>query len=138
MDVQFGIPQGSILGPVLFNLYVNEMQNSIQDGFNCHRYADDTTVYQHYKPKCLQTRVQNMNENMNNLETWAISCNLLLNEKKTKQMIITTSQMSKVHNLSTYTPPITLKNKTVERVDNFKLLGRLFRHVTRHSLLCAG
>ena len=69
MDVQSGVPQGSILGPVLFNLYVNDMQNSIQDGFNCHQYADDTTLYQHCKPKCLQTCILNMNENMNNLET---------------------------------------------------------------------
>ena len=62
---------------------------------------------------------------MNNLETWAGNCNLLLNEKKTKQMVIATSQMSRAHNLglSTYTPPIRLKNKCFERVDNFKLLG---------------
>ena len=125
MDVQFGVPQGSILGPVLFNLYVNDMRNSIQDGFNCHQYADDTTIYQHCKPKCLQTCILNMNENMNNLETWAGNCNLLLNEKKTKQMVIATWQTSRAHNLglSTYTPPIKLKNKCIERVDNFKLLG---------------
>ena len=125
MDVQFGVPQGSILGPVLFNLYVNDMRNSIQDGFNCHQYADDTTIYQHCKPKRLQTYILNMNENMNNLETWAGKCNLLLNEKKTKQMVIATCQKSRAHNLglSTYTPPIKLKNKCIERVDNFKLLG---------------
>ena len=125
MDVQFGVPQGSILGPVLFNLYVNDMRNSIQDGFNCHQYADDTTIYQHCKPKCLQTCILNMNENMNNLETWAGNCNLLPNEKKTKQMVIATWQMLRAHNLglSTYTPPIKLKNKCIERVDNFKLLG---------------
>ena len=124
MDVQFGVPQGSILGPVVFNLYVNDMRNSIQDCFNCHQYADDTTIYQYCKPKCLQTCILNMNENMNNLETWAGNCNLLLNEKKTKQMVIATCQMSRSHNLglSTYTPPIKLKNKCIERVDNFKLL----------------
>ena len=125
MDVQFGVPQGSILGPVLFNLYVNDLRNSIQDGFNCHQYADDTTIYQHCKPKCLQTCILNMNENMNNLETWAGNCNLLLNEKKTKQMVIATCQMSRAHNLglSTYTPPTKLKNKCIEGVDNFKFLG---------------
>ena len=107
MDVQFGVPQGSILGPVLFNLYVKDMRNSIQDGFNCYQYADDTTIYQHCKPKCLQTCILNMNENMNNLETWAGNCNLLLNEKKTKQMVIATWQMLRAHNLglSTYTHP---------------------------------
>ena len=121
MDVQFGVPQGSILGPVLFNLYVNDMRNSIQDGFNCHQYADDTTIYQHCTPKCLQTCILNMNENMNNLETWAGNCNLLLNEKKTKQMVIATSQMSRAHNhgLSTYTSPIKLKNKCIETETEF-------------------
>ena len=54
---------------------------------------------------------------MNNLETWAGNCNLLLNEKKTKQMVIAAWQMSRAHNLglSAYTPPIKLKNKCIER-----------------------
>ena len=113
------------MGPVFFHLYVKDMRNSIQNGFNCHQYADDTTIYQHCKPKCLQTCILNMNENMNNLVTWGGNCNLLLNEKKTKQMVIATWQMSRVRNLglSTYTPPIKLKNKCIERADNFKLLG---------------
>ena len=45
---------------------------------------------------------------------------------KTKRMVITTKQMFKVHNLDGYTPPLTLKDKTVDRVQKFNLLGTWF------------
>ena len=38
-------------------------------------------------------------------------------------MVISTKQMSKVRNLDEYTPPLTVKDKTVDRVKKFKLLG---------------
>ena len=45
---------------------------------------------------------------------------------RTKQMVITTKQMFKVHNLDGYTPPLTLKDKTVDRVQKFNLLETWF------------
>ena len=60
---------------------------------------------------------------LRSIESWAAGSNLLLtDETKTKQMVITTKQMSKVCNLDGYTPPLTLKDKTVDRVEKFKLL----------------
>ncbi|CAB4045337.1 Hypothetical predicted protein, partial [Paramuricea clavata] len=111
---------GSILGPMLFNLYVNDLQNDFT--CRCFQYADDTTVYRSCTPKNLSQYVQEMNDNMQTLETWATESNLLLNENKTKQMLISTRQMSRTHNLGDITPPLTIKNQSLERVENFKLL----------------
>ena len=45
--VQFGVPQGSILDPVIFNLYVTDLHNHLQ--CPCYQYADDTTFFLHTK-----------------------------------------------------------------------------------------
>ena len=49
-NVCFGVPQGSILGPVLFNLYVNDLSENLDDSISSHQYADDTTIYAHCEP----------------------------------------------------------------------------------------
>ena len=113
-DVMFGVPQGSVLGPVIFNLYANDMQDCLRDGSTCFQYADDTTVLLHAPPKDLKDCVNRMNNILQSIESWAADSNLLLNETKTKQMLVTTRQMSRAHDLNDYTPPLSLKNKTVE------------------------
>ena len=43
--LQFGVPQGPILGPLLFNIYTADLQDSLNNSFSCYQYADDTTLY---------------------------------------------------------------------------------------------
>ena len=74
----FGVPQGSILGPVLFNLYVADLADELGTVCNCHQYADDTTIYNSVKPKDFQLGVEQMNNSLTNLTRWSDeSINLL-------------------------------------------------------------
>ena len=41
----FGVPQGSILGPIIFNIYVSDLKKSINSNISCIQYADDTSLY---------------------------------------------------------------------------------------------
>ena len=47
--VYYGVPQGSILGPILFNLYVHDPSESLTG--ECLQFADNTTLYRHCKVK---------------------------------------------------------------------------------------
>ena len=122
-DVLFGVPQGSVLGPVIFNLYANDLQDCLKNGSTCFLYADDTAALLHAPPKDLEDCVNRMNNILQSIESWAADSNLLLNETNSKQMFLTTRQMSRVHDLGDYTPPLSFKNKIVDRVDRFRLLG---------------
>ena len=69
--VEFGVPQGSILGPVIFNLYVADLQSELQ-------YADDTTFYVHSKPCDLDASADHINRAISSLREYPESCNLAL------------------------------------------------------------
>ena len=95
--IHFGIPQGSILGPLIFNLYVADLNDVISSHTNCYQYADDTTLYNHCKVADLTTGETSMNNTLTKLSNWS---QLALNPTKTKCMLFTTSQMSTYHSLS--------------------------------------
>ena len=96
VSVTFGVPQGSILGPVLFNLYVNDLSDSLPNTVTCHQYADDTTMYAHCKPTVLQQCRTEMQKTLDTLRSWSVKSNLVLNPSKTKSMIFSTQQMSRI------------------------------------------
>ena len=82
-DITCGVPQGSILGPILFLIYINDIGNSSK--LNLLSFADDTTLYQ--SGDNYLTLMQNLNSEINSTFKWLCANRLSLNIKKTKYMI---------------------------------------------------
>ena len=95
----FGVPQGSILGPVLFNLYVNDLQDQITGCSKVLQYADDTTLYVSSKPKSIDEKCVGLNQSLADVKKWSEENNLSVNALKTKFITFSTSQLSKRHDL---------------------------------------
>ena len=67
--VQFGVPQGSIVGPIIFNLYVSDLKESIHPDISHMQYADDTSLYSHCHVKDLSDCLSSVSANLTNLTT---------------------------------------------------------------------
>ena len=128
ITTMFGVPQGSILGPVLFNLYVADMQRNIDIQESCLQYADDSTFYQHCKVNDIAAGKSNLEESLSNICNWSTRTNLIFIESKTKMMMFAPQQMARYHNLDRENGvEITVNSKPVERVSSWKVLGMLFQ-----------
>ena len=118
--VEFGVPQGSILGPVIFNLHVADLQSELQ--CHCYQYADDTTFYVS-KPCDLDASADHINRTITSLREYSESYNLALNPSKTNWMLISTPQMARYHSLEERKLPIACGDTSLKRISCTKLLG---------------
>ena len=84
-----GVPQGSILGPILFSIYINDLPMSLGE-VNADIYADDTTLWSNSK-SCdeIQQTLQNA---LDITEQWLTVNNMVSNTTKTKKLLIGTVQ----------------------------------------------
>ena len=126
VNVSFGVPQGSILGPVLFNIYVNDLSDNL-DSIKSYQYTDDTTIYIHEKPANLKAGEEKLQKALDSLASWSSSCNLSLNAKKTKVVLFSTKQLSRVHELDAYPTNLSAGGTKLERLTSTKLLGATFQ-----------
>uniref|UniRef100_A0A8C6SXY0 Reverse transcriptase domain-containing protein n=1 Tax=Neogobius melanostomus TaxID=47308 RepID=A0A8C6SXY0_9GOBI len=109
-----GVPQGSILGPVLFSLYINDLPDACRNT-QIQMYADDAVIYT--PAKNIQEAGRILTSEMAQVQNWLSKSCLLLNTKKTVCMMFS-KQNKKTTNLHVF-----LRDVELELVQEFKYLG---------------
>lgn len=113
--IDCGVPQGSILGPLLFNLYVNDIVRTDHNA-KFIIYADDASLF--FSARTIAEMVKNANAALHNLLQWSTASSLIINPKKTKAILFRPKNKA-VGNL----PNIVLGSTYVEIVPSIKSIG---------------
>ena len=85
-DITNGVPQGSILGPLMFSIVVNDLKN-VNNKLKFIMYADDTTIYFNLEDFSPEMREAEINAELEKVNVWLKLNKLTLNTNKTKLMI---------------------------------------------------
>jgi hypothetical protein len=115
-EIQCGVPQGSVLGPLLFLIYINDMHRALNHA-RVRLFADDT---------CIFVQNQNFNElisdakaRLTEVSTWCVDNKLIVNSKKTHFVIFCSNRKNSYSHLQ----KIVIPNLEIHRSKEIKYLG---------------
>ena len=138
--ITHGVPQGSVLGPLLFLLYINDFRNCCR-AFDFHIFADDTNLF--YSNSSLIEREETINYNLTLVSNWLKANKLSLNIDKTNFINFHPPQKAIKHRVR-----LSINNKVIKQEKHIKYLG-LFSdshlcwkyhilHITKKIKRCIG
>ena len=119
VQVVSGVPQGSVLGPLLFCIYIDSVTHCVQSLYARNvLYADDLLLYK--KITCAEDLVD-MQQDVLAIEQWSGTNHLTLNSSKCKVMVISRKK-------SPFSHPLYLNGVALDQVSSFKYLGITISH----------
>jgi hypothetical protein len=113
-----GVPQGSILGPLLFCLYINDLPLYIDKNVVCEMFADDSSL--HTTSPDIKTVQDNLQTALSAVDKWCSTNKMVVHPKKTKSMVITSRQK---HQRLPLKLNLCIGTDNVEQVKTHRVLG---------------
>ena len=107
------MPQGSVLGPIFFLVYINDIVDGLQNDIQL--FADDTSIYSVVKDK--DEAAANLNQDLERVNLWAWQWKMQFNNDKTEEVIFSVKRSKIEH------PTLNLGLDHVTRKDEHKHLG---------------
>ena len=117
LRLKHGVPQGSVLGPLLFSVYVNDLPLYLRA--LCELFADDTTI--HTSSTDINVVHDTLQNSIHELVKWTEQNHMSLHPGKTTWMLVTTRQ--KRQNMTVSLPAIHMHNQVIEETTTHKVLG---------------
>ena len=115
LDITCGVPQGSILGPLFFIVYMNDIRSALKH-CNYLLHADDTVLY---LTGDLTICTDNLCDDLSGFKGWCDRNQLTINIKKTKYVIF--GLKSKTRKINNHI--LSINNNRLEKVNSYKYLG---------------
>ena len=113
--LKLSIPQGSILGPLFFNIYINDLINSTKK-LGLILFADDSCFYT--SSHNLEQLITDTNIELDNINRWTIANKMTLNIDKSHYIIFKRDRNTPIN-----VPKLNINNSNLEVVENTKFLG---------------
>ena len=100
--ISHGVPQGSILGPALFNIYINDLPSVPKVGsLEC--YVDDSQLYLSFPVHDATLAADQLTEDLQSIAAWCCNNSLLINPDKTKLLVPVVQKLdSAIHRINHY------------------------------------
>ena len=130
--VHSGVPRGSVLGPILFTMYIKPL-SAIIDSHSIihHSFADDLQLQIYAPPDRISELLHSMQSCISDVKVWATAKMLKLNDNKTELMLVTSNRTKHLHSLPT---SITIGNAPIPFKEYVKKLGfTLDCHLTMNA-----